>query len=30
MRLGPTSFSLAAIGTYQVLFQVSIDEPGQL
>ena len=29
-RLGPDAFSLSAIGTYQVLFQVSIDEPGQL
>lgn len=29
-RTGPSSFNLAAIGTYQVLFQVSIDEAGQL
>jgi hypothetical protein len=29
-KLGASSFSLAAIGTYQVLFQVSVDEPGQL
>ena len=30
VRTGPSSFNLIAIGTYQVLFQVSIDEPGQL
>jgi hypothetical protein len=30
LRLGPSSFNLVSIGTYQVLFQVSIDEPGQL
>ena len=29
-RTGPSSFNLAAIGTYQVLFQVSINEAGQL
>ena len=29
-RLGPSSFNLVSIGTYQILFQVSIDEPGQL
>lgn len=29
-RLGPSSFNLAAIGTYQVLFQVSVTEAGQL
>ena len=29
-RLGPSSFNLGDIGTYQVLFQVSVDEPGQL
>ncbi len=29
-RTGPSSFSLAEIGTYQVLFQVSVTEPGQL
>jgi hypothetical protein len=29
-RLNTTQFSLAAIGTYQVMFQVSVDEPGQL
>ena len=29
-RLGPNSFNLGDIGTYQVLFQVSVDEPGQL
>jgi hypothetical protein len=29
-RLGPASFDLVNIGTYQVLFQVSIDEAAQL
>lgn len=29
-RLGPSSFNLGDIGAYQVLFQVSVDEPGQL
>ncbi|WP_277987046.1 hypothetical protein [Pseudolysobacter antarcticus] len=29
-RIGPSAFSLSAIGTYQVMFQVSVDEPGQL
>lgn len=29
-RTGPSSFNLAAIGTYQILFQVSINEAGQL
>ncbi|WP_366295551.1 collagen-like protein [Paenibacillus sp. AN1007] len=29
-RTGVSSFNLAAIGTYQILFQVSIDEAGQL
>lgn len=29
-RLGPSSFNLGAIGTYQILFQVSVDEAGQL
>ncbi len=29
-RLGPSNFNLAAIGTYQVLFDVSVSEPGQL
>ncbi len=29
-RTGPSSFALSAIGTYQVMFQVSVDEPGQL
>ena len=28
-RSGPSSFNLAEIGTYQVLFQVSVTEPGQ-
>jgi hypothetical protein len=29
-RAGPSSFTLVAIGTYQILFQVSINEAGQL
>jgi hypothetical protein len=29
-RLTTSTFNLAAIGTYQVLFQVSVTEPGQL
>ena len=29
-RTGPDSFSLAQIGTYQILFEVSVDEAGQL
>jgi len=29
-RSGPDSFSLGDIGAYQVLFQVSVTEPGQL
>ena len=29
-RTGPSTFNLATIGTYQVLFQVSVDEAGQL
>ncbi|CAH1058146.1 hypothetical protein [Paenibacillus pseudetheri] len=29
-RTGPSFFNLAAIGTYQVLFQVSVTEAGQL
>ncbi|WP_312563237.1 hypothetical protein, partial [Anaerospora sp.] len=29
-RTGPSTFNLAAIGTYQVLFQVSVTEAGQL
>ena len=29
-RSGPSSFNLAEIGTYQVLFQVSVTEAGQL
>jgi hypothetical protein len=29
-RTGPTTFNLAAIGTYMVSWQVSVDEPGQL
>lgn len=30
VRSGPSSFTLAEIGTYQVLFQVSVTEAGQL
>ncbi len=29
-RTGPDTFNLSEIGTYQVLFQVSVDEAGQL
>ena len=29
-RLGPSSFRLGPIGTYQILFQVSVTEAGQL
>jgi hypothetical protein len=29
-RTGPSTFNLSAIGTYQVTFQVSVNEPGQL
>ena len=29
-RTGDSTFNLAEIGTYQVLFQVSVDEAGQL
>ena len=29
-RTGPDAFNLAVIGSYQVLFEVSVDEPGQL
>ena len=29
-RSGPSSFNLAEIGTYQVLFQASVTEAGQL
>ncbi|MHB8882445.1 MAG: hypothetical protein ACYC69_13160 [Thermodesulfovibrionales bacterium] len=29
-RIGPSSFMLPAIGTYEVMFQVSVMEPGQL
>jgi hypothetical protein len=29
-RINATQFSLGAVGTYQVMFQVSVDEPGQL
>lgn len=29
-RTGPSSFNLAQIGTYQVLFQVGVTEAGQL
>jgi len=30
VRTSPSAFKLSAIGTYQVLFQVSVTEPGQL
>jgi hypothetical protein len=30
IRTGPSSFNVTAIGTYQVTFQVSVNEPGQL
>ncbi|MBM7565769.1 hypothetical protein JOC55_002720 [Paenibacillus sacheonensis] len=30
VRTSPSTFNLTAIGTYMVLFQVSIDEAGQL
>ena len=30
VRTGPSAFNLAEIGTYQVLFQVSVTEAGQL
>ncbi|MBE6765071.1 MAG: hypothetical protein E7546_04235 [Ruminococcaceae bacterium] len=30
VRTGPDSFNLTQIGTYQVLFEVSVDEAGQL
>ena len=30
VRSGPSTFTLGPIGTYQVLFQVSVTEPGQL
>ena len=29
-RTGPSTFNLSAIGTYQVMFQVSVNEAGQL
>ena len=29
-RLGSSTFNLAAVGIYQVFFQVSVNEPGQL
>ncbi|MBQ9647029.1 MAG: collagen-like protein, partial [Oscillospiraceae bacterium] len=29
-RTGPSSFNLAQIGSYQILFQVSVSESGQL
>jgi hypothetical protein len=29
-RTGGSTFNLSAIGTYQIMFQVSVDEPGQL
>ena len=30
LRLSTSSFTLVSVGTYQVMFQVSINEPGQL
>ncbi len=30
VRTGPSSFNLTEIGTYQIYFQVSVDEAGQL
>ena len=30
VRTGPSTFTLSAIGTYQVMFQVSVNEAGQL
>jgi hypothetical protein len=30
LRLGPSSFTLVSVGIYQVIFQVSITESGQL
>ncbi len=30
VRTGASTFNLSVIGTYQVLFQVSVDEAGQL
>jgi hypothetical protein len=30
LRIDDSTFNLTAIGTYQVLFQVSVDEAGQL
>ena len=30
VRTGPSSFNLSEIGTYQILFQVSVSEAGQL
>jgi hypothetical protein len=29
-RTGPSTFNLAAVGSYQIMFQVSVDEAGQL
>jgi hypothetical protein len=29
-RTGVSAFNLSAVGIYQVMFQVSVDEPGQL
>ena len=29
-RSGDSAFNLSAVGTYQVMFQVSVNEPGQL
>jgi hypothetical protein len=30
VRTGPSSFELSEIGTYHILFQVNVDEAGQL
>jgi hypothetical protein len=30
VRLSASTFGLVSVGTYQVLFEVSVDEPGQL
>jgi hypothetical protein len=30
VRTGPSSFELSEIGTYQILFQVNVNEAGQL
>ncbi len=30
IRINGTTFNLSTVGTYQVMFQVSVDEPGQM